>query len=208
MCTERNFVKVVFTAFCMLALSRETVASSSSFQSRLQKRDDRKDTEDRRCYRPKWFTEGECKLSDAAHRLRTMGGNDSCRAHPLYDCNSFYLAIEGPRNYNARSLTSFCKQKDVIVGLESRNNYFVMCPFRYVCRHNSSRIPSTYWEAEKLFDRRSSDCKARLGSSARCMAIAPDVSFLVSQGCDDNVGQNRYKLETVPIVQGYACVRQ
>ena len=204
-------MKVVFGLVCVLAISQAITASRLKSQARLLKRNSgrqNRSTEDRRCYRPKWWSEGSCKLSEAAHRLRANGGNDSCAAHPLYDCNSLYLATEGPSQYNVQSLTSFCKEKNVSDGLRSRNSYFVMCPFQYVCRHNSSRIPSTYWEAEKLFDRQSSKCKAELGSSARCMAITPDVPFLVNQGCDSNVGQNRYKLETIPVVQGYACVRQ
>jgi hypothetical protein len=206
MSRERILKNIFFAAFCLLSISQETSASS---ETRLLKTDYMSsETEDRRCYRPKWFTEGQCKLSEAAHRLRAIGGNASCNTHPLYDCNSIYLATEGPSRHTVRSLTGFCKENNVTAVLESRNNYFVMCPFQYVCRHNSSRIPSTFWEAERLFDQGSSDCKKTLGSSARCIAITPDVPFLVNQGCDDNVGQNRYQLEAIPIVQGYACVRQ
>ena len=149
-----------------------------------------------------------CMLSEAARRLRAKGRNDSCAIVPQYDYNSVYFATERPSQHTVQSLTSFCKEGSVFEGLRSRNGYFVICPFQYVCRHNYSRIPSTYWEAQKLFDRQSSACKAELGSSARCMDIVPDMPFLVNQGCDENVGQYRYRLEAIPIVQGYACVRQ
>jgi hypothetical protein len=165
-------------------------------------------TEDRRCYRPKWFTEGKCKLSEAAHRLRVNGGNDSCSSLPQYDCNSVYLATEGPSRHGVQSLTSFCRKGDVSEGLRSRNDYLVTCPYQYVCRHNSSRIPSTYWEARKLFDRRSSVCKEHFGLSAHCVPIETNMAFLANQGCDDNVGQYRYRLEKAPVTLGYACIRQ
>ena len=194
--------------FGVLVVTTISLAVTASKLRRSLKQRVNHSAEDRRCYRPKWFTEDRCKLSEAAHLLRAKGGSDSCTAHPQYDCNSLYLATQGPSQHTVQSLTSFCKEGEVSEGLQSRNGYFVTCPFQYVCRHNSSRIPSTYWEAKKLSDRRSSACKAELGSSARCMAISPDMPFLVNQGCDDNVGQYRYRLETIPIIQGYACVRQ
>ena len=211
MITEQILMKFAFGFACLMTISEDTTVSSLRSHTRSLKRQSRKETrstEDRRCYRPKWFTEGSCKLSEAAYRLRAKGGNDSCTALPMYDCNSVYVATEGPSHHSAQSLTSFCNERDVFDGLQSRNGYVVTCPFQYVCRHNSNRIPSTYWEAEKLFDRQSSLCKSMLGSSARCMAITPDVPFLVNEGCDGNVGQYRYKLKTLPVVQGYACVRQ
>ena len=204
MSTEATLMKFVFGILFVMAISLAVNARSLIRQSRRVDHS----AEDRRCYRPKYFNEGSCRLSEAAHRLRAKGGNNSCTALPQYDCNSLYLATEGPSRHTAQSLTSFCKEGEVSEGLRSRNGYFVTCPFRYVCRHNPSRIPSTYWEAEKLFDRESSVCKAELGSSARCMPITPDMPFLVNQGCDGNVGQYRYRLETIPIIHGYACVRQ
>ena len=207
-------MKAVFGLVSTFLMAISLAVTGSSLKSRSHTRSVKQATgldesaEDRRCYRPKWFTEGKCQLSEAAHRLRAQGGNNSCTAHPQYDCNSLYFATEGPRKQTVQSLTSFCKEGEVSEGLRSRNGYFVTCPFQYVCRYNSSRIPSTYWEAVKLFDGESSVCKAELGSSSRCMAITPDMPFLVNQGCDDNVGQYKYRLKTIPIIQSYACVRQ
>lgn len=157
--------------------------------------------EDRRCYRPRWFTEPKCKLSAAAHQLRANGGNDSCRTHPQYDCNSIYVAMEGPGDQSMNALTSVCKEGDILRGFQSTDHKSTTCAFRYVCKkHTRDVIPSTYWEAEKL---EGGTCNTTFRH--KCSTVRVAIPFLVSQGCDENVGQKRYKVETISVIQGYTC---
>ena len=59
----------------MLVISHAITALSLKSQARLLKRQsgrENRSTEDRRCYHPKWFTEGECKLHTVSKQTEAV----------------------------------------------------------------------------------------------------------------------------------------
>jgi hypothetical protein len=151
----------------------------------------------RRCARPSWFEEDGCYLEQK---------NDSCPLRHKYDCNSFYFGLSGPAHYDSTQMTRVCSPGEISGKLSARSSHTVggmqhLCEYDVVCKSNSTRIPSTYWQAELKNDNR---CASING---RCAALEYEMKVLENKGCDPIVGQHRYRLEKLVISAGYVCLQ-
>ena len=151
----------------------------------------------RRCARPRWFEEDGCYLEQT---------NDSCPLRHKYDCNSFYFGLSGPTHYNSKQMTEVCSLDEISVKLSAKNVSRVggmqhLCEYDIVCRSNSTRIPSTYWQAVL---RNESKCKSIGG---KCAHVEYEMKVLENKGCDPIVGQHRYRLEPLVVTAGYVCLQ-
>ena len=149
----------------------------------------------RQCHRPQWLQEDGCYLDRS---------DDSCPLNHTYDCNSFYFGLAGPAPHSRSKET--CKVGEVSYMLSTKFNinrgYKSLCEYEVVCSANSRQIPSTYWNAILTND---TACKAK-EVGGLCEPINHELKVMYDLGCDSNVGQHRYRLETVTAVVGYVCV--
>lgn len=159
---------------------------------------DVKTTETRNCYRNTWFSQSGCELSPS---LR----NGSCSDLPKYDCDSFYLGMQGRHPDADQHLTKICQPGEEsnlsLLRAQPLLQPTTPCEFNFVCVHDPNRIPSTYWKANLINGER---CRNLPGT---CLPVYRSTSVLKNVGCDRQVGQFRYVNAVVKEKVAWICIQ-
>jgi hypothetical protein len=173
------------------------VAASSHTLPRLG---NTKIKQNRTCYRNIWFSQAGCEL-DPNH-------NASCSSVPHYDCDSFYVGMQGRHVVEEMTLTRTCQRSttaDLFNLQPTSDRRATPCQFEFVCEENPNRIPSSSWKA-KLLRKGEAVCE-RLPGGGFCEPVWRATTVLEKVGCDHHVGQYRYVSKVVEQRVAYACIQ-